>query len=125
MKIDKSFKNETDQKFKEGDYIAKKTGIRILLVTLIIGILMASVGMGYKKWKVEKNREIFKESITYTEAAASFLADSYRQYNQTESKTEKNMIMQYVIDRYPNLNTDEIDNAKLRTFYEKCQMGGN
>ena len=125
MKIDKDFKRETDQSFREVDYIGRKAGLRILIVILIIGVLSAVGGVAYKKWKVEKDREIFKQSITYTESAASFLADSYHQYNQTESQTEKNMIMQYVIDRYPNLDTEEIDNAKLRAFYEKCQMGGN
>lgn len=125
MRIDKDFKKETDQSFREADYIGRKAGVRILIVILIIGILSAVGGVAYKKWKVEKDREIFKQSITYTESAASFLADSYRQYNQTENQTEKNMIMQYVIDRYPNIDTDEIDNAKLRAFYEECQMGGN
>lgn len=125
MKIDKDFKSEVDQSFREADYVGRKSGIRILIVILIVFILSASGGFAYKKWKVDKDREIFKQSITYTESAASFLADSYRKYSQTESQTEKNMIMQYVIDRYPNLDTNEIDNIKLRTFYEKCQIGGN
>lgn len=32
------------------------------------------------KWQTEAEREVFKQTTTYSEAAASFLADSYKQY---------------------------------------------
>ena len=35
-----------------------------------------------------------------SEAAASFLADSYKQYNNAETDADKNTIMEYVIMRY-------------------------
>ena len=63
---------------------------------------------------------MFKDSVAYTEQVASFLAKSYKEYNEAESDTKKNTIMEYVILRYPNLDTDSIDNSTLRQFYIKC-----
>ena len=72
------------------------------------------------KWQTEADREVFKQTTTYSEVAASFLADSYKQYNDAETDTDKNTIMEYVVMRYPNLDTDSIDNATLRQFYNQC-----
>ena len=72
------------------------------------------------KWETEAEREVFKQTTTYSEAAASFLADSYKQYNDSETEADKNTIMEYVIMRYPNLDTDSIDNDTLRRFYNQC-----
>lgn len=68
----------------------------------------------------ERREEVFKSSTAYTEQVASFLAKSYKEYNEAESDTEKNTIMEYAILRYPNLDTDSIDNSMLRQFYIKC-----
>ena len=123
-KLDKEFKNEVNQVFRESDYIGRKVFLRVLAIVLIIGLLSAIGGVFYKEWKTDKNRDIFKNSVTYTESAASFLADSYREYNEVETDAEKNAIMQYVVMRYPNLNMDDIDNVTLRQFYHKCLIGG-
>lgn len=71
-------------------------------------------------WEKDAEREAFKETTTYTEAAASFLADCYRQYNDAKTDAERNAIMEYVVMRYPNLNTRTIDNDTLRRFYNQC-----
>lgn len=123
-KLSKDFKNEVNQDFKEFDYVGKKVAIRILVVVLIIGLLATVGNVSYKEWKTDKDRDIFKNSVTYTESAVSFLADSYKEYNEAETDAEKNAIMQYVIMRYPNLDTDSIDNMTLRQFYNKCLIGG-
>ena len=47
------------------------------------------------KWQTEAEREVFKETTAYSEAAASFLADSYKQYNNAETDADKNTIMEY------------------------------
>lgn len=125
VKLDQDFKNEVDEGFKQVDYVGKRVGIRILIVVLIIGILTSIGNVAYKRWRVDQEREIFKESVAYTEAAASFLADRYQEYNDAETNAEKTTIMEYVIMRYPNLDTDEIDNATLKQFYNKCLIGGN
>ena len=123
-KLSKDFKNEVNQDFREFDYVGKRVAIRILVVVLIIGLLATVGNVLYKEWKTDKDRDIFKNSVTYTESAASFLADSYKEYNEAETDVEKNAIMQYVIMRYPNLDTDSIDNMTLRQFYNKCLIGG-
>ena len=123
-KLSKDFKNEVNQDFREFDYVGKRVAIRILVVVLIIGLLATVGNVLYKEWKTDKDRDIFKNSVTYTESAASFLADSYKEYNEAETDEEKNAIMQYVIMRYPNLDTDSIDNMTLRQFYNKCLIGG-
>lgn len=123
-KLDNKFRQEVNSNFKEIDYVSKKIGFRIFIIALIILIIGAIGGYGYKKLTVEKDRDIFKSSVTYTESAAAFLADRYQEYSKAETPAEKTAIMQYVIMRYPNLDTDEIDNYVLRQFYNKCLIGG-
>lgn len=120
MKLDEEFKKETNKAFTEGDYIGRKVGVRVILIIVALAVSLAVGGMAYKKWRVGQEREIFKNSVTYTESAASFLADCYKQYNETEDEAERNTIMEYVIMRYPNLNTEDIDNNTLRQFYNQC-----
>lgn len=123
-KLDKEFKSEVDKEIREGSYVAGQIGKRALIVVLAFIVLGGIGGVGYTltigKWQKNAEREVFKESVAYTEQAASFLAKSYKEYNETESDAEKKTIMEYVILRYPNLDTDSIDNSTLRQFYIKC-----
>ena len=95
-------------------------------ILIIIGVIfiggIAGVGYTVTVDKAQKNaeREVFKESTAYTEQAASFLAKSYKEYNDAETETDKKAIMEYVVMRYPNVDTDSIDNENLRQFYVKC-----
>lgn len=124
MKLDRDFKNEINQEFREVDYVGRKIGIRIFIIVLIIGILSSIGGVAYKKWRTEKDREIFKQSTTYTESASAFLAKSLKEYNQVEDEISKKAIADYVIQRYPNLDLEDIDNVDLRNFYKQCMSGG-
>lgn len=124
-RLDKEFKEKVNKDVSEGSYLFLKVGIRILLVVGVLVTLLVFGKVMLKKFTVEKEREIFKQSVTYTENAASFLADSYKQYNEAETESEKRTIMEYVIMRYPNLDVDGIDNEKLKNFYNKCVIGGN
>ena len=124
-KLDNEFKRDIDRDFNEGDYIAKKFFTRGVLIVVLLVIIFGAIGFGYKKFAVNANREIFKDSIAYTETAANFLAKEYQEYNKAETGVEKTAIMQYVINRYPNLDTDDIKNHELKSFYEKCLRGGN
>ena len=104
-----------------------KTIKNILLALLAVVIVVGGTYTAIQwdaivgKWQTEADREVFKQTTTYSEVTpASFLADSYKQYNDAETDTDKNTIMEYVVMRYPNLDTDSIDNATLRQFYNQC-----
>lgn len=121
---EKSFKEDFDREFNNGTYAARKTGVAVLLTVVIIIVLGGIIGVGYTSTigKAQKNaeREVFKDSVAYTEQAASFLAKSYKEYNDAESDKDKDAVMEYVIMRYPNIDTDSIDNDTLKQFYMKC-----
>lgn len=123
-KLDKEFKQDVDKEVREGTYVVRKIGTKILIAIAVLSILGGIGGVGYTltigKWQKNAEREVFKDSVAYTEQAASFLAKSYKEYNEAESDAEKNIIMEYVILRYPNLDTDSIDNSTLKQFYIKC-----
>lgn len=118
------FREEIDTEINEVTYVYRKIGIRILIAMAIIVVLAGIGGVGYTvtigKWQKNADREVFKETTAYTEQAASFLAKSYKEYNDAESDTDKNAIMEYVVMRYPNLDTKSIDNDTLKRFYTKC-----
>lgn len=103
-----------------------KTVKNVLLALLVVVIVVGGTYTAIKwdmivdKWQTEADREVFKQTTTYSEAAASFLADSYKQYNDAETDADKNTIMEYVVMRYPNLDTNSIDNVTLRSFYNQC-----
>ena len=96
--------------------------LALLAVVIVVGVTYTAIKWDaiVGKWQTEADREVFKQTTTYSEAAASFLADSYKQYNDAETDADKNTIMEYVVMRYPNLDTDSIDNSKLRQFYNQC-----
>lgn len=123
-KLDSEFKESFDNDLREGTYVTSKVGTRVLIACVILIILCGLGGVGYTLTigKAQKNaeREVFKESVAYTEQAASFLAKSYQEYNDAETTADKNTIMEYVIMRYPNLDTDSIDNSTLKQFYIDC-----
>lgn len=100
----------------------KNALLALLAVVIVVGGTYTAIkwDMIVDKWQTEADREVFKQTTTYSEAAASFLADSYKQYNDAETDADKNTIMEYVVMRYPNLDTDSIDNVTLRSFYNQC-----
>lgn len=99
------------------------TILGIALLSLLI-MYFGEFGVFYTKTvgkhQTNAEREVFKESLPYTEQAAQFIAKSYKEYNDTEDADEKQAIMEYVAMKYPNLDVDSIENGKLRNFYENC-----
>lgn len=120
----KEFKEEFNSELKQADYIGRKIGKRIAIFVLVVVVLIGLFGIGYTytigKWQTNAEREVFKSSIAYTEQASSFLAKSYKEYNSTTDKSERQAIMEYVALRYPDLEADSIDNITLKNFYIKC-----
>lgn len=118
--MNKKTTKEINEEFSILDYISHKIMVRAIFVIVIFGVLFGFGAMQYKKYKTEKERDIFKQSTSYNESAASFIADAYVQYNDAESEEDQLAIMKYVRMRYPNLNASHIENATLRQFYNKC-----
>ena len=118
--MNKKTTKEINEEFSIFDYVSHKIMVRAIFVIVIFGVLFGFGAMQYKKYKTEKEREIFKQSTSYNESAASFIADAYVQYNDAESEEDQLAIMKYVRMRYPNLNASHIENATLRQFYNKC-----
>ena len=123
-KLDKEFKEEFDNELRKGTYAIRKVGVRVLAGLAIITVIGGLGGVAYTRTieKAQKNakREVFKSTVAYTEQAASFLAKSYKEYNDSETDADKKTIMEYVIMRYPDLDTNSIDNSTLKQFYIKC-----
>lgn len=118
--MNKETRKEINEEFSILDYMIHKIMVRAIIVIVIFGVLFGFGAMQYKKYKTEKERDIFKQSTSYNESAASFIADAYVQYNDAESEEDRLAIMKYVRMRYPNLNASHIENATLRQFYNKC-----
>ncbi|MCI8345888.1 MAG: hypothetical protein HFJ42_08115 [Clostridia bacterium] len=125
MRVNKEFKANVDEDFREADYVGRKVFGRCILIVVLLVIIFGGIGLAYKRVYVDANREIFKHSVAYTETAASFLAKEYQEYNKAETDVEKTAIMQYVVDRYPNLDLGDIENSDLKSFYRECLRGGN
>lgn len=100
----------------------KKIGIIILSFIISVAVIYSAIHWDalVNKWITDANREVYKETTQYNESAAQFLADSWKQYNDAETDEEKDMIMEYVTMRYPNLDISNIDNKTLRKFYNDC-----
>ncbi len=104
----------------------KKSFKVVLCIILALVVIVGGTYVGIRwsatvnKWETEADREVFKETTAYTEAAATFLADSFKDYNDAKTEADKNTVMEYVVMRYPNLDTDSIKNATLRQFYNRC-----
>lgn len=124
MRLDKEFKNDVRKEVKEATYVGTKVTIPAIVWILAVVFVLGAAGVVYTQTigKAQKNaeREVFKDSVAYTEQAASFLAKSYKEYNDADSEQDKDAVMEYVVLRYPNLDTDSIDNSTLRQFYIKC-----
>ena len=118
-----NFKREADQEFRRGDYVAKKTLPRYMIIVLILVVFFAIIGFAYNRVRVNVERETFKHSIAYTESAAQVLSKEYQEYNKADNDADRNAIMQYVVSRYPNLDSSEIEDKELREFYKRCLRG--
>lgn len=95
-------------------------------IAVVIGaiFIFGLVGVQYTKTvgkaQADVEREVFKETTTYNETMAAFLADCYKQYNDAETESGKTAIMEYVVMRYPNVDYNKIENSSLKEFYRDC-----
>lgn len=122
MKVSKDFKNEFDQEFADGYYAAKKVYGKVALWFLILFLVLGAVGIGYRYIKVNSDRVIFKQSITYNEGMLDDLAKYMFQYDNAEDDIERESIATLVRNRFANFDQSKIENYELREFLEDCGL---
>lgn len=116
MRIDKETKQEIDRGFSVGNYILKK----LMVVIVIISIVGAACGIGYRYIKTNSDRVIFKNSITYNEGVLDDLAKYKFEYESTDDPVEKKAIATVVRNRFANYDKSKIENEELVKFMEEC-----
>ena len=60
MRVDKEFKANVDEEFREADYVGRKVLGRWILIVVLLVVIFGGIGFAYKKVYVDANREIFK-----------------------------------------------------------------
>lgn len=123
MKVGKEFKSEFDAEFANASYAGRKLLTKTVIVIIILSVLCAVCGVGYKMWKVNTDRQIFKASATYNEGKLDDLAKYRLEMSKAEDDTEKAAIAEYVNSVYANYDESKIENDDLRVFLLECRNG--
>lgn len=124
MKLDKEFKNDVNKCVSSVSYLTRSILTRIVIgigaIALVAGVFKVGYTYTIGKQQTNAEREVFKNTIAYTEQTAQNLAKYYKEYNEAETEEDKKAIQEYVVITYPNINTETIDNQTLRQFYVSC-----
>ena len=124
MKLDKEFKNSLNKDINAGSYVARAVLTRVVIgigaIALVTGIFKIGYTYTIRKQQTNAEREVFKNTIAYTEQMAQNLAKYYKEYNEAKTEEDKKAIQEYVVMIYPNINTETIDNQILKQFYISC-----
>lgn len=123
MKLDKDFKNEVNREVREGSYVANKVGIQIFKWILIIVVISAVLGAGYKGWTTYTDYKIFKQSQVYNEGVLDDLAKYKLEMAKTDDPVEQAAIAETVVNRFANYDSSKIENRDLRKFLDDCLNG--
>lgn len=120
MKVDKDFKHEFDQDFADASYGLRKILGKIVMWVLILSIIGGIFGAGFRYFRVNADREIFKQSITYNEGMLDDLAKYKYEYDTADSDNARDGIAALVRQRFANFDKSKIENRDLRLFLEDC-----
>ena len=119
MKSDKDFKKEFNQGFANASYAGRK----LIIWGIIIILICAIGGFGYRYVSTNVDRVIFKQSITYNEGKLDDLAKYQLEMSQTKDPEEKAAIQEYVNSVYSNFDESKIENQSLKQFLVDCRNG--
>ena len=119
MKADKDFKKEFNQGFANASYAGRK----LIIWGIIIILICAIGGFGYRYASTNVDRVIFKQSITYNEGKLDDLAKYQLEMSQTKDPEEKAAIQEYVNSVYSNFDESKIENQSLKQFLVDCRNG--
>lgn len=120
MKIDKENKREIDNDFAIGWYAVKKILCKFVIVVLILSAIGTIFGFGYKYFKTNTDRIIFKQSVTYNEGMLDDLAKYKYEYDMAKDEIEQEAIKTLVRNRFANFDKSKIENYELLEFLEDC-----
>ena len=119
MKADKDFKKEFNWGFANASYAGRK----LIIWGIIIILICAIGGFGYRYVSTNVDRVIFKQSITYNEGKLDDLAKYQLEMSQTKDPEEKAAIQEYVNSVYSNFDESKIENQSLKQFLVDCRNG--
>lgn len=123
VKVDSDFRKEFDQEYANVNYATKSIIKKILIVVIVLSIIGAIGGVGYRYWRVNTDRMIFKQSVTYNEGMLDDLAKYKLEMVKAEDDIEKAAIAELVNSRYANFDASKIENTDLKKFLSDCQNG--
>lgn len=123
MRVDREFKHEFDQEYANASYAGRKIGFKIGLWVIILAVVLAVGGFGYRYISTNADRVIFKESVAYNEGKLDDLAKYRLEMSQTDDPVERAAIQEYVVSVYANYDESKIENSDLREFLEDCRNG--
>ena len=121
MKVDKDFKQEVNKEIAEGAYVGRKILTRIAVTVIVISIIGAIVGAGFKMWETNTDRIIFKQSVTYNEGVLDDLAKYKLEMIRAEDDIEKKAIAEMVVQRFANYDESKIETYDLKQFLKDCR----
>lgn len=98
----------------------------VLGIALIIGLGFG--GLWYKGYFGPKyqeiDREIWEQTTSRIHGSTQEIGKRYLEYQKAD-EDEKVAICSYLRTSYPNLDSDNIDDYKLRQFFNNCRYGEN
>lgn len=122
MKVNKEFKHQFDEDYSNGSYAARRIIIKCILWIVIISVIFGLFGLGWKYFKTNADREIFKQSVTYNEGVLDDLAKYKFEYDKAEDDIEREAIASLVRGRFANYDIRKIENRDLVHFLKECGL---
>lgn len=119
--MEEKFKQEVDEEIAQCTYAYGKILKRVIVTIVIITIVSSVVGVGFKAFKTNTDRIIFKQSLTYNEGVLDDLAKYKFEMVQAEDDIEKNAIAEMVVQRFANYDESKIETYDLKQFLNDCR----
>ena len=101
--------------------------VAALVLAAILTVVCGVGGLAYKHYigRADANieRDIFENSKSYVSGMVSDLAEHEKELRETEDKTERAAIIDFINEKFANFDETKIDNGYLREFLEDIRRG--
>lgn len=121
MKPSKDFRKDFDTEYANANYATKKVGKTIIVWIIVLSVVGSIAGVGFRIWRVNTDRVIFKQSVTYNEGVLDDLAKYRLEMIRTDDKVEKTAIAEMVNSRFANYDESKVENSDLKNFLRDCR----